>query len=1053
MLIIWYDTFFFLIIRIMSKERLIQHIYDNIVLSAPHVSENQTEQLRYISEFIDAFFLMYPAHHSEISPETGHDYQYREIALFTIAEFADFYARVPPPSLKSFNISQSISRFLFARHASLVGLRTKISPQSEAQYPIQCLDTQNFSLNDHKSLLQKLTYCHVTSLSLIFPKAPGKTVLTLYVNVIHTTNTSQKLNPTLGEVSFLGLSCDKSNVFLVEEILKNVERLPELRLSISLPEWDTLSHTAELHPQIAPYHDLQNKIRDNQKTLAIAKSKGPLPSILNFPDLVAVVTHKRRPQFFVGDHRQFALMAPDNPHALPYLDCYLATRQPQTLPIDSQEDETKHFSFFLELMRNWAITNGMAPDCAVVLFASEHSFTHANAKSLGQLFNSLDSQQSGPVGTQRWIQTVNIIWSTFGKAHFFAWKACVLDDSNHWLDCVEATDDLPVSLAQTTPINTHHAQIAWLQLISFYSANPQMIETHPEFIHFVQTLFEPNQRNALFGIDNTDLDDFFALLRIAPTTASWRTFFQDPQISITAAFIPCSGWVCLLEDEKNHLRTLNFLPHFLDLFQNITVTELWVFGIKTLSDAVNENCSDEHIITALGAAHQTALAYQQFIQNRNPLIWQSLLYMEAAEWCAEYFAMLHRDQYKEVSERILEATQRSVELSEIQWMLDLGCTIARSSKSQDPSFLAWVITVMHTQDCNKKISFMRTLFQNQSALGFYLDLPSLQHLWNIWVKNKHMQIEEVRYLAQLTLDFQELKTQQQFQDYFSDTAQRHRMLHALRQGSLHLGATLTQQCYQWFRATLLHIAEWVDWGNIVLGQRSEIYHQAYQILAKLIHELQTAHSDSAKPTQTIMSQAMRQQYANLFAEQEKCYAGFFWSCNRSRINQAQDLFKQLKEVHAEKKQDYYSQLLQILVNQQIAIFTADQSYYLYAPNQKGYSRLHDICTELFLTVCRDCLCDPDLSEQEKSFIQPVLHQQIKQHVALLAQPIGKTPLGQKLNHWQTKKGDLQELNELLSSHQQRDVSPKIQYLYRSLMTMITLPEKNEVCMSVRLNMA
>lgn len=1050
MLIIWYNAFFFSIIRIMSKEKLIQHIYDNIVLSAPHVRENQTEQLRYISDFIDQFLLMYPAHHSEISDEAGHDYQYREIALFTIAEFACFYASAPPPSLKNFNISQSISRFLFARHASLVALRSKINPQSEMQYPIRCLDTQNFGLNDHQSLLQKLTYCHVTSLSLIFPKAPGKTVLTLYVNVIHKTNTSRKLNHTLGELSFLGLSCDKNNVFLVEEILKNVERLPELRLSISLPEWDTLSHTTATHPHIAPYHELQNKIRDNQKTWAIAQSKGSMPSILNFSDLVAVIKRKRRPQLFVGDHRQFALMAPDDPHALPYFDRYLATRQ-QPLPIDSQEDETSHFSFFLELMRNWAITNGMVPDCAAALFASEHSFTHANAKSLGQLFNSLDSQQSGSVGTQRWIQTVNTIWSTFGKAHFFAWKACVLDNLNHWLDSVEATDDLPVSLAQTTPINPAHAQISWLQLISFYSANPQMFETHPEFIHFVQTLFEPNQRNALFGIDNTDLDDFFALLRIAP--ARWGAFFQDPQLSVTAAFIPCAGWICLLEDEKIHLRTLNFLPHFLDLFQNITVTELWAFGIKTLSDSVNENDSDAQIKTALGAAHQTALAYQQFIQKRNPLIWQSLLYLEEAEWCAEYFAMLHRDQYKEVSERILEATQRSVELTEIQWMLNHGCTIAQTSKSQDPNFLAWVITVMHAQDGNRKIIFMRTLFQNQSALGFYLDLPSLQHLWNLWSKNKLMQIEEVGYLAQLTLDFQKLKTQQQFQTYFSDTKQRHRMLHALRQGSLPLGTTVTQHCYQWFRATLRHIAQWVDWGNIVLGQRSEIYHQAYQILAKLIHELQIAHSDSAKPTHAIMSQTMRQQYANLFAEQEKCYAGFFWSCNRSRINQAQNLFKQLKEVRAVRRQDYYSQLLHILVNQQIAIFTADQSYCLYAPNQKGHSRLHDICTELFLTVCRDCLCDPDLSEQEKSFIQPLLHQQIKQHVALLAQPIGKTPLGQELNHWQTKEGDLQELNTLLSSHQQHNVSPKLQYLYRSLMTMITLPEKNEVYRSTGLNMA
>ena len=150
-------------------------------------------------------------------------------------------------------------------------------------------------------------------------------------------------------------------------------------------------------------------------------------------------------------------------------------------------------------------------------------------------------------------------------------------------------------------------------------------------------------------------------------------------------------------------------------------------------------------------------------------------------------------------------------------------------------------------------------------------------------------------------------------------------------------------------------------------------------------------------------------------------------------------------MRAASKQAYYDQILDIIIQQQITIFTADQSYCLYAPNQKGHSRLHDICTELFLTVCHDCLCDPDLSETEKAFIQPLLRKQINQHVILLSQQIAHTPLGHKLNQWHVKQDGLQKLNMHLSSSLKNCIPPKLQYLVRSLETMMTLPEQEKVC--------
>ncbi|MEI6094630.1 MAG: hypothetical protein WCR08_04050 [Gammaproteobacteria bacterium] len=1047
----------------MPKERLIQHIYDNLVSDFPHIAEKKQQQMQFILSFVDAFLNMYPAHSAEITPETSHGYEFREIAIFSIAVFHSLYQPLPrlkvadnstPDSarpkhlevqqaLETFNISQAVSRFLFTRHASLVSARSRVNHQSTQLYPIQFLDTQNFTYSDHRSLLQKLTFCHVTSLSLTLHSTPGKAVMSLYIDSIHTQKKEQQLLPTLVKIEFLGLPCNKDNVFLVEGLLKNTEMLPKLHRTIELPAWDKTSRSKETAPYLSSYHSLQNAIRDNQKTKAISRSKGPRKSILSFSELLPVMQLDRVPELFVGDHRQFALMAPDNPDAWPCFDHYLATRRSQ----NTHDAEAMIFSDCLSLLKTWAINNSMDPECAEELFANASRFTLENAKALGQLFNSMDSKQNGQVGSLRWIATVNAIWKEFGQEHFFAWKACMLDKSHHWLDCVEADESIPSSSLTTEPLAGQppraHFQMSWLQLISTYSHQPQVLKAHPELLNFVQTMLSPAQRLAMFGNTNKDLQAFFDKLLSAPQ--SWLDFFQNPELSPTAGFISCATWTFLLSDEKKGLQSLRWLPHFLTLFQDISTTSLYDFGIKTLGACIQESASDEQILTTLEASYKAALAYQRFIQSRNPSIWLPVLYQENTAWSAAYFEMLHRDRHRWVAKCIIEVTRDAIDLDDVEWMLSFGKIIASSSKSQDLQFLSWIVSVMQTKDIPQKTGFVCALFPNQSGLGFHLDKESLQHLWQLWRTKKVNQIERLRYLAKKTLDIQNMKSQNEFQTYINSEAQRQTLMHDLSQGFLFLGNKLTQQCYLWFRASLNQIAQWVDWGKNQLGHRAEIYHQAYQILTTLIKELQMATSQSTRPTLAKLPKSMQTHYTKLFNTQEQCYAGFFWSCNRSRINQAYDLFKQLKEVRVKSKQDYYAKILDIIVQQQISIFTADQSYYLYAPNQKGHSRLHDICTELFLTVCHDCLCDPDLSETEKVFIQPLLRKQINQHVTLLSQQIATPPLAQQLKHWQNRGGDLQELRDHLSSSLKSSIPPRLQYLVRSLETMITLPEQEKVC--------
>ena len=83
----------------MPKERLIQHIYDNLVSDFPHIAEKKQQQMQFILSFVDAFLNMYPAHSAEITPETSHGYEFREIAIFSIAVFHSLYQ--PLPQIKS----------------------------------------------------------------------------------------------------------------------------------------------------------------------------------------------------------------------------------------------------------------------------------------------------------------------------------------------------------------------------------------------------------------------------------------------------------------------------------------------------------------------------------------------------------------------------------------------------------------------------------------------------------------------------------------------------------------------------------------------------------------------------------------------------------------------------------------------------------------------------------------------------------------------------------------------------------------------------------------
>ena len=439
-------------------------------------------------------------------------------------------------------------------------------------------------------------------------------------------------------------------------------------------------------------------------------------------------------------------------------------------------------------------------------------------------------------------------------------------------------------------------------------------------------------------------------------------------------------------------------------------------------------------------------AYDNFMKarQRNPHLWEELLITDTPEWNIAYFELLQNELYQQVSEEIIECTQLATNFDEVEWVLSIGLALNKSDKVLAPLFIEGVVEIMKSQNQQKKQEFIGALFES-TTLGLALDHRSLRHLWLQWSTNRTTAIQTITNLAKLTIKLNTLQNQTEFNRYVHTPQQRLYLMQALQQRSIYVDATLSQRCYKWYRTCLKQITLWVNWSTIELGKRQDIYHQAYQLLANLRYELQTI-MISKSPTQPITpdktSHTLRAHYAKIFATHEQCYAGFFWSCNRSRINQAQDLFKQLKAITAPNKKEYYEQVLTTLIKTQIAIFSKDKAYYFYAANQKGHSRLHDICTELFLTVTHDYLCDADINERDKASIQSPFMDQIKRHASLLAEQLApSTPLSQKIYHWQRRNGKNTELQNILKAHPKSSINSKLHYLYRSLETMVVLPEE------------
>ncbi|MDF1758478.1 MAG: hypothetical protein P1U74_09315 [Legionellaceae bacterium] len=381
--------------------------------------------------------------------------------------------------------------------------------------------------------------------------------------------------------------------------------------------------------------------------------------------------------------------------------------------------------------------------------------------------------------------------------------------------------------------------------------------------------------------------------------------------------------------------------------------------------------------------------------------------------------------------------EESMTIDRLQWYANIEIKI--SGLDEDIKYYINSI-IDYREDPNLRETFLNELLGLDDGNSINTDklknlsLSSLHALWNNFQDGTIQTSAELRQYIDLNiLGFQE------FKDYMLNAKSRFNITKALREGSTLFSDEKRLQYYNYYHQCFREITNWINWAMQSIGLRAESYKLAYQQLKHLSDEIQYIKSPSSDllvvDPKSILD--LKNYHKNLFNQHKDIYSGFFWSCNRTRINQAKSLFSALDKIEAQDKVEYYTKVLKTITNMQNTIFAGDKSYCFYASNKKGYSRLHHICTELFLSVARDCLCDAQMSADEKLLIQDEHKKQVKEHVILLSQQI-KGSLSNSLKGWIQDDSDLNSLSTILCQSSKNEIPNTIHYLYDSLKTMADL---------------
>lgn len=351
---------------------------------------------------------------------------------------------------------------------------------------------------------------------------------------------------------------------------------------------------------------------------------------------------------------------------------------------------------------------------------------------------------------------------------------------------------------------------------------------------------------------------------------------------------------------------------------------------------------------------------------------------------------------------------------------------------------------------------------------FYLDLLTLMNqseyadlalntvaaLCQAYFDKKLANIALLKQAIELAKKAKQLQDENNWAEYFATFESKKRkerlqLMQLLHHKMLDMGEEFKDRCYKEYKTLaekLTKLPE--DFYDNEPKERHAILKAHYHQILKFTKEMSTI----AKPfsngatgtefTQPVESvEALQTSHKKFFADQAALYHSFWWK-NKERKQQAASLFEALDIAStATNKGEYYQNTLQIIWNTQQVILNSDKET---DRNGKGYSRLYDITSTMFLNIARDCLADiEDLTYDQKVSLQQMMQGQFKFHIDILETRLPEDhPLKLKMTELKTKSSasskweqgstELAALGEELGKVNRKTVPKYLHYLLDNL---------------------
>lgn len=195
---------------------------------------------------------------------------------------------------------------------------------------------------------------------------------------------------------------------------------------------------------------------------------------------------------------------------------------------------------------------------------------------------------------------------------------------------------------------------------------------------------------------------------------------------------------------------------------------------------------------------------------------------------------------------------------------------------------------------------------------------------------------------------------------------------------LDFGQVFINRCYSEYQRLINSEIDIPDFINLTVVQRQAAIIRSYRKVLKYTDELCMISTTDTYAHEYGVTETNKRYNITYFKQKAQSYDAM-WFKNSKRKEQAAALFTSLDELQDAHEGNYYiAALSQIIVTQQ-EILEGDKGS---ESNSKGYSRLYDICSQMFIHVAKQCIMDPE-SITCADHLYDLIEQQFKLNLSVL----------------------------------------------------------------------